>query len=86
MKDARIEATFPQEWPALVTIELESGQRFEKFVRYPKGDPENPLAWEEMTAKFRTLAGAVLTPERCDRVISEVLADAKPATLPALCG
>ncbi len=86
VKDARIEATFPQEWPALVTIELESGQRFEKFVRYPKGDPENPLTWEEMTAKFRTLAGAVLSPERCDTVISEVLADAKPATLPALCG
>ena len=85
VKDPRIEATFPQEWPADVTIELESGERFEKFVRYPKGDPENPLTWEEMTAKFRTLAGALLSPERCDAVISEVLADAQPATLPALC-
>ncbi|MGB6944495.1 MAG: MmgE/PrpD family protein [Bryobacteraceae bacterium] len=85
VKDPRIEGTFPQEWPALVTIELEDGQRFEKFVRYPKGDPENPLTWEEMTSKFRTLAGAVLSPEHCDTVISEVLADGKPATLPALC-
>ena len=34
------------------------GQRFEKFVRYPKGDPENPLSWDEMAAKFRALAGS----------------------------
>ncbi len=38
-----------------------------------------------MNAKFRALTGAVLSPEHCDTVISEVLADGKPATLPALC-
>ncbi len=43
VKDPRIEATFPQEWPARVMVELEDGQHYEKFVRYPKGDPENPL-------------------------------------------
>jgi 2-methylcitrate dehydratase PrpD len=83
VKDPGIEATFPQEWPARVTIELDSGQRHEKFVRYPKGDPENPLSWDEMAAKFRALAGAVLTPERCDEVIAAI-SGAKPATLPAL--
>jgi 2-methylcitrate dehydratase PrpD len=84
VKDPRIEETFPQEWPARVTIELDSGQRHEKFVRYPKGDPENPLSWDEMAAKFRALAGAVLTPERCDEIIAAI-SSAKPATLPALC-
>jgi 2-methylcitrate dehydratase PrpD len=84
VKDPAIEATFPREWPARVTIELDSGQRYEKFVRYPKGDPENPLSWDEMAAKFRALAGAVLTPERCEEIITAI-STAKPATLPALC-
>ncbi len=84
VKDPRIEETFPKEWPARVSIELENGQTFEKFVRYPKGDPENPLSWDEMAAKFRALAGAVLTPERCNEIIAGITG-AKPATLPALC-
>ena len=78
LKDIRIEKHFPQEWPAHVSIELENGQRFEKFVRYPKGDPENPLSWDEMKAKFRALAGG------CDDVIAAI-STGKPATLPALC-
>jgi 2-methylcitrate dehydratase PrpD len=81
-RDPRIEATFPQEWPAHVAIELESGQRWEKFVRYPKGDPENPLTWDELAAKFRALAGAVLSADRCDEIISAI-SIAKPGTLPS---
>jgi 2-methylcitrate dehydratase PrpD len=84
VKDARIEETFPKEWPARVVIEMESGQRYEKFVRYPKGDPENPLTWDEMTAKFRSLAGVALSAERCDEII-EAVSTAKPAGLPAMC-
>jgi len=84
VKDARLEETFPQEWPARVVIELENGQRHESFVRYPKGDPENPLSWEEMTAKFRALAGTVVSGKRCDEIIAAI-SSAKPATLPALC-
>ncbi len=84
VKDPRIEETFPQEWPARVTIELESGQRHEKFIRYPKGDPENPLSWDELASKFLALAGAVLSPQRCDEIIAAI-SSAKPATLPALC-
>ena len=83
VKDARIEETFPKEWPARVAVELDDSQRFEEFVRYPKGDPENPLTWDEMTVKFRTLAGAVVSAERCDEIL-EAISTAHPATLPAL--
>jgi 2-methylcitrate dehydratase PrpD len=83
VKDARIEETFPKEWPTRVAIELTNGQRFEKFIRYPKGDPENPLTWHEMTAKFRALAGAVISAERCDEIL-EAISGAKPAKIPAL--
>jgi 2-methylcitrate dehydratase PrpD len=84
VKDARLEENFPREWPARAMIELHSGQRYERFVRYPKGDPENPLTWDEMAAKFRSLAGLVLSPERCDEVIRQI-STATPTALPALC-
>ena len=84
VKDARLEENFPREWPARAIIELQSGQRYERFVRYPKGDPENPLTWDEMAAKFRSLAGLALSPERCDEVIRQV-STARPAAMAALC-
>ena len=84
VRDPSIEQTFPREWPARVAIHRCNGQIHEKFVRYPKGDPENPLSWNEMADKFRTLAGRVLPADRCERIIQE-LATAKPAILAALC-
>jgi len=84
MKDARLEETFPREWPARVTIETADGRRYEKSVRYPKGDPENPLTWDEMAAKFRSLAGSVLSGDRCDLIIEQI-ANGKPAALLSLC-
>jgi 2-methylcitrate dehydratase PrpD len=84
IRDPRIEETFPREWPAHVTIETANGQRYEKFVRFPKGDPENPLTWDEMRTKFRTLAGSVISSEQCDRII-QAIASAKPAHIPQMC-
>jgi 2-methylcitrate dehydratase PrpD len=83
-RDAQIEETFPKEWPARVTIQLAGGPAYERFVRYPKGDPENPLTWDEMAAKFRALAGAILPSERCDEIINRVRT-ANLTTLAALC-
>jgi 2-methylcitrate dehydratase PrpD len=83
-KDAEIEETFPKEWPARVTIQLAGGSTCERFVRYPKGDPENPLTWDEMAAKFRALAGAILPSEQCDEITNRVRTG-NPATLSALC-
>jgi 2-methylcitrate dehydratase PrpD len=84
VKDARLEGTFPREWPAHVAILLDDGQRHEKFVRYPKGDPENPLTWDEMAAKFRSLAGRVLPADRCNSIVEQI-ASFNPAKLPGLC-
>jgi 2-methylcitrate dehydratase PrpD len=84
MKDIRIEKTFPREWPAHVAIILDDGRRYDKFVRYPKGDPENPLTWDEMASKFRSLAGRVLSADRCNSII-ERIATSNPAALPSLC-
>jgi 2-methylcitrate dehydratase PrpD len=68
-KDARIEEKFPAEWPARVEVQLTNGERFEKHVRFPKGDPENPLGWPELTAKFSSLATRVIPRERSEQII-----------------
>jgi 2-methylcitrate dehydratase PrpD len=71
-KNGRIEKNFPAEWPALVSVHLTNGKHFEKYVRFPKGDPENPLTWQELSAKFHSLASRVLPTTRCDQIIDSV--------------
>ena len=72
VKDKRIEENFPKEWAAIVTVSLQDGKRYEKHVRFPKGDPENPLTWEELAAKFTSLAGRALSLTRCEDLGSSV--------------
>jgi 2-methylcitrate dehydratase PrpD len=71
-KDIRIEKNFPAEWPAIVQVHLTNGQHFEKHIRFPKGDPENPLTWQELSAKFHSLATRVILKTRCDQIIDSV--------------
>jgi len=85
IKNPEIEKTFPEEWPAIATIHLKDGRSFEKMIRHPKGDPKNPLTWPELIAKFRALAGAVLSPDRCEEIVAQVSAADSLAGLPALC-
>jgi 2-methylcitrate dehydratase PrpD len=72
MKDARIEEKFPDEWAAHAAIELVDGRRFEKFIAYPKGDPGNPLSWDELIVKFKSLAAPVVGVERCEQLVELV--------------
>jgi 2-methylcitrate dehydratase PrpD len=80
-KDKRIEKNFPAEWPALVSVHLTNGKQFEKFIRFPKGDPENPLTWQELSAKFHSLATRVFSPARCDQIVDSVKEMNSPAEL-----
>jgi len=68
VKDPALEKNYPAEWPARVVIELQDGQSYEKLIRFPKGDPENPLSWEELNHKFRSLAGAVFPAPQLEEI------------------
>ncbi len=37
-------------------------------VRYPKGDPQNPLSWDELLAKYRELGRSVLPADRLNEI------------------
>ncbi len=53
----------PEKWSTLVIVTMADGERFQQYVGYPKGDPQNPVAYAETEEKFRALAGVVCAPE-----------------------
>jgi len=72
LKDPRIEKNFPAEWATQVKVQLTSGDEFEKVVRFPKGDPQNPLSWQELADKFNSLATRTFPPSRCEEIVDAV--------------
>jgi 2-methylcitrate dehydratase PrpD len=53
-----LEKEFPTKWPARVEIETTKGT-FSARIDFPKGDPENPLSWDEMITKFNYVTAPV---------------------------
>jgi 2-methylcitrate dehydratase PrpD len=68
-KDIRLEENFPEEWPARVAMDLADGSRLETVVTHPKGDPKNPLSWDELIAKFKSLAAPVVGLGWCEELV-----------------
>jgi 2-methylcitrate dehydratase PrpD len=68
------DARFPALWPAEVEIETVDGRTLRMQTDYPKGDPQNRLSAEAMSAKFRSLAGTVLSDSELDAVEGAVSA------------
>jgi 2-methylcitrate dehydratase PrpD len=67
--DSSLEENFPEEWPARAVIDLTDGRHFEKLIAHPKGDPKNPLSWDELIAKFKSLTEPVISASRSDEII-----------------
>jgi len=70
--DSSLDEKFPAEWPARARIELTDGRRLEKYVEHPKGDPGNPLSWDELIAKFKSLAVPIVSSARADEIVTSV--------------
>ncbi|MFB3886758.1 MAG: MmgE/PrpD family protein [Thermodesulfobacteriota bacterium] len=72
IEDPDLERTFPRQWCGTAEILTKDGKRYFTKIEYPKGDPENPLSWEEMIEKFYSLSNRFLTKERRLRIVNEV--------------
>jgi 2-methylcitrate dehydratase PrpD len=70
--DPDLDQTFPKQWCATAEISTKDGKKYFKKIEYPKGDPENPLSWEELIQKFNDLSGRFLTRERRFKIVDEV--------------
>lgn len=68
LRDPELEKNYPKEWPAWVRVTLNDGKEVSAHVRYPKGDPENPLSWDELIGKYQALTGAVWDQEKRESV------------------
>jgi 2-methylcitrate dehydratase PrpD len=72
------EMPFPRTFPGLLEATLADGQRIVQRLDVNRGHPDNPLAFEEVAAKFRENVADVLGEEGARRAIS--LATALPRT------
>jgi len=70
--DPELDRTFPRQWCATAEILTKDGRRYFKKVEHCKGDPENPLSWEELTDKFHDLSGRRVTKKRRLKIIDQV--------------
>lgn len=70
--DPELDKTFPRQWCATAEVFTNDGNRYFTKIEYPKGDPENPLSWEEVIEKFHDLSGWFWTKKRRIRIIEEV--------------
>jgi 2-methylcitrate dehydratase PrpD len=66
-----LEIEFPKKWPARVKIETTKGT-FSDRIDYPKGDPENPLTWEEMITKFNYVTNPVYDGSQQKQLVTKV--------------
>jgi 2-methylcitrate dehydratase PrpD len=67
--DESLEKEFPQGYASIVEIETADGKRYSQRTNYAKGDPENPVGWEEIGLKFKNLCGNRLSEESIEGII-----------------
>lgn len=71
IEDPKLEVDYPQKWPAEAEIRTKGGKTFSTRIDYPKGDPENPLSWDELTEKFHHLSKEVYSKERRGKIVKK---------------
>ena len=72
VEDDALEADYPRKWPAWVEVVTTDGGTLRAEIQYPKGDPGNPLSWEELEGKFRALTEPVISSQKQEQIISAV--------------
>lgn len=70
--DPDVDAAYPECWGTRMEVTLEGGDTLTVRTDYPKGDPENPVAAEELIGKFRLMTDH-LPADRRERHIEMVL-------------
>jgi 2-methylcitrate dehydratase PrpD len=74
VRDKALETEFPRKWPASVTIRTKDNEQYQTWVDVPKGDPGNPLSWDELIEKFNDLTADSYPAEQRDQIVSHIKA------------
>jgi len=70
--DPELDRTFPKQWRASAEILTEDEKSYSAKVEYPKGDPENPLSWEELIERFHDLTGQIMKKEQRLKIVEGI--------------
>ncbi|OQY10947.1 MAG: MmgE/PrpD family protein [Desulfobacteraceae bacterium 4572_187] len=65
--NARLNRNFSR-FETKTIITTKNGKTFEKFIPVPKGSPENPVTFEEMKNKFKSLVYPILSREKARQI------------------
>jgi len=69
--DSELDKEFPYKWATIVEIKTKQ-DNYSCRVDYPKGEPQNPISYEDLLYKFRKLASNVLDDTNIEKVINVV--------------
>ena len=72
VKNPELDKVYPKHWPATAEIKTKDGKVFSTRLEYPKGDPENPLTWDELIKKFNGLSSTVYSEAQREKMIEQV--------------
>ena len=78
---------FPHQFPAVLTVRLGNGDVLEERVSHNRGGPQNPLAPQELTAKFRMNAARAVDEAAADELaelVAGLSSDSRPAVITGL--
>ena len=70
--DPELAKVYPKQWCATAEIFTRDGKKYFKKIEYPKGDPENPLSWNEMIARFHELTGRIIPKDQRAKIIEQI--------------
>jgi 2-methylcitrate dehydratase PrpD len=70
--DPKLDALYPRHFPTWVEVRTRDGRTLRSELTYPKGDPENPVTWDEMRDKFNLLSAPVISGRRQQEIIAAV--------------
>ena len=71
--DAELTKLYPEKFPARVVVTMQGGETLRAEMMYPKGDPQNPLANDELAQKFRDNACDYLSAGELEKFISSAM-------------
>ena len=64
----KVQRENPAKLASKVVLVLKDGRTLERQVDFPKGDPDNPMTWNEARAKFMHLAVPVYGEEKSEKL------------------
>lgn len=73
IKHDEINNIYPREFPSIVEIVTNDGQKYEARVDFPKGSKENPMTWEEVQDKFKLHASDMIGEEKSNTIIDIIM-------------